>query len=118
MTAQMEADLALAIYQNNPRDTAEALLDEFFGVSEFKRQQRCVEVEFPCVITEAVHARQTRQRLEHGWSVERALSEPYRARSSICVSTEITASPSSLPSSAATESKHATGSTEVDKVAG
>lgn len=37
-----------------------------------------------------------RQRLEHGWSVERALSEPYRPRSSACVSTET--STSDLPS--------------------
>ncbi len=51
MTSQQIADSALAIYQSNPRETAESLLDEFFGVSEFKRQQRCVEVEFPCVIT-------------------------------------------------------------------
>ena len=31
MTSQQQADEALAIYQSNPRATAESLLDEFFG---------------------------------------------------------------------------------------
>lgn len=46
---------ALDLYQatkSKPRAVAEGLLDEFFGLTEFKRQMACVEVEFPtCVIS-------------------------------------------------------------------
>jgi hypothetical protein len=60
VTSQMEADLALDIYQSNRDDQErmDRMLREFFAdvreeerTAEFKRQMSCVHVEFPCVIT-------------------------------------------------------------------
>ena len=55
MTMQPRDEAALALYQANKRHPEiETLLDQFFGFTtkaEFERQLRCVEQEFPCVIS-------------------------------------------------------------------
>jgi hypothetical protein len=51
---QPRDEQALALWQahrSTPREVVEALLDDFYGVTEFKRQMSCVHVEFPCVIS-------------------------------------------------------------------